>query len=156
MPTLFHFGNSTASRGHGVQCLRPSLEIEISYVFPPPVLVPLVLSKFLAEHVNSPTQTFTSGGSMLDGGSLASHSSHHAGRCSSAVPSCKRYHRGCFGRPGAQGSVKSAFNLWLLSNVCYADRGFSSSVCQAVAGGNSKVCVKGLPAVLKEWAWWCA
>ena len=26
---------------------------QLSYVFPPPALVPLVLSKFLAEHVNS-------------------------------------------------------------------------------------------------------
>ena len=46
---------------------------------------------------------------MLDGGSLASHSSQHAGRCSLMVPSSKRSHHGCFGRPGTQGSVISAF-----------------------------------------------
>ena len=80
------------------------------------------------------TQTFTSGGSMLDGGSLASHSSQHAGRCSSAVSSCKRSHHGCFGRPGAQGSVISAFNPLAALVTCAMQIGFSSSVCQAVAG----------------------
>ena len=53
MPALFHFGNSTASGGLGVECLQPSLEISVSYVFPPPALVPLVLSKVLAEYVIS-------------------------------------------------------------------------------------------------------
>ena len=56
------------------------------------------------------TQTFTSGGSMLDGGSLASHSSQCAGRCSSALSHHKRSHHGCFSSPGAQGSAISAFN----------------------------------------------
>ena len=37
--------------GFGVEYLQPSLGIQVSYVFPPPALVPLVLSKFLAEHV---------------------------------------------------------------------------------------------------------
>ena len=49
---------------------------------------------------HSPTQLF----------SWASHSSQHAGRCSSAVSHRKRSCCGCFGRPGAQGSVISAFN----------------------------------------------
>ena len=66
---------------------------------------------------------FDSGGTMLDGGSLASHSSQHVGRHSSAVSHHKKSHSGCFSRPGAQGSSISAFNLWLLSDVCYAYRG---------------------------------
>ena len=53
---------------------------------------------------------FDSGGTMLDGGSLAPHSSQHVGRHSSAVAYHKRSHHGCLGRPGAQGSAKSAFN----------------------------------------------
>ena len=56
------------------------------------------------------TQTFDSGGAMLDGGSLASHHSQHVGRCSSVVSHHKKSCHGCFGRPGAQGSVISAFN----------------------------------------------
>ena len=47
---------------------------------------------------------------MLDGGSLASHSSQHAGRCSLVVPYSKRSCHGCFGKPGTQGSAISAFN----------------------------------------------
>ena len=60
---------------------------------------------------------------MLDGGSLASHSSQHAGRCSLVVPFSKRSHHGCFGRPGAQGVQYLHLTLWQLSNMCYADRG---------------------------------
>ena len=78
-------------------------------MFPPLALVPLVLSKFLAEHVTGQLR-FTSDGSLLDGGSLASHSSQHAGGCSLAVSHRKRSHHGHFGRPGTQGSVISAFN----------------------------------------------
>ena len=103
-------------------------------MFPPPALVPLVLSKFLPEHVTSQAQTFTSGGSMLDGGSLASHSSQHAGRCSSMVPSSKKSRGGCFSRPGAQGSVISAFNPLAAQQCVLHRQGFSSLVCQAVAG----------------------
>ena len=56
------------------------------------------------------TQTFCSGGTMLDGGSLASHSSQHVGRHSLAVSHPKRSFHGCFRRPGTQGSAISAFN----------------------------------------------
>ena len=56
------------------------------------------------------TQTFDSGGTMLDGGYLASHHCQHVGRCSLAVSHHKRSCHGCFSRPGAQGSVISAFN----------------------------------------------
>ena len=56
------------------------------------------------------TQTFDSGGTMLNGGSLAPHSSQHVGRCSSAVFCHKGCLLGCLGRPGAQGPARSAFN----------------------------------------------
>ena len=72
------------------------------------------------------TQTFDSGGSMLNGGSLASHSSQHVGRCSLVVPSSKRSHRGCFGRPGAQGSVISAFNPLAAQRHVLCRQGFST------------------------------
>ena len=51
MPALFYFGNSTASGGLGVAFSHPWTS-QVSYVFPPLALIPLVLSKFLAEHVN--------------------------------------------------------------------------------------------------------
>ena len=92
---------------------------------------------------------------MLDGGSLASHSSQHVDRCSSVVSHHKRSHCGCFSRPGTQGSVISAFNplaakqcvlcrwgsppqsvkLWLRQLKCLCQRSTSS------AGNNGPVVV---------------
>ena len=111
MPTLFHFGNSTASGGLGAECLQPSLEISGKLCVSSSGSGPSCSVQVSSRTCQWSTQTFTSGGSMLDGGSLASHSYQHAGRCSSVVPSSKRSHHGCFGRPGAQGSAISAFNL---------------------------------------------
>ena len=71
MPALLPLGNLTTSGGLGVKCLQSSL---VRYVFPPPVLVPLVLSKFLTEYVKVQLRLFDSGGTSLDGDSLASHS----------------------------------------------------------------------------------
>ena len=106
---------------------------QVSYVFPPPALVSLVLSKFLTEMSRS-TQMFYSDGTMLDGGSLASYSSQHVGRCSSAVPHLNRSHHGCFSRPCAQRSAICAFNPSAAQQCVLCTQGFSSSVCQAVAG----------------------
>ena len=78
-------------------------------MFPPPVLVPLVLSKFLAECHRS-VQTAYSSGTLEDGGSLASDSSQHVGRYFSLVSHHNRPCHGCFSRLGAQGSVIVAFN----------------------------------------------
>ena len=107
----------------GLNAFSHPWKFQVSYVFPPLALVPLVLSQVSSQTCQRSTQTFTSGGSMLDGGSLASHSSQHAGRCSSGVLCSNRSCHGCFGRPGTQGSVYLHLTLWLLSDVCYADRG---------------------------------
>ena len=71
---------------------------------------------------------------MLDGGSLASHSSQCAGRCALVVPSSQESHHGCFSRPGTQGSAISAFNPLAAQQHVLHRQGFSSSVCQAVVG----------------------
>ena len=55
-------------------------------------------------------QTSCSNGTMLDGGSLAPHSSQHVGSHSLSVHHYKRSHHRCFNRPGAQGSSIAAFN----------------------------------------------
>ena len=146
MPTLFHFGNSTASGGLRVECLQPSLEISGKFCVSSSCSGPSCSVQVSSRTCQQSTQTFTSGGSMLDGGSLASHSSQHAGRCSSVVPSCKRSHCGCFGRPGTQGSAISAFNPLALSNKCYADK---ASLPHSVRqwGGNLNIYIMGLPAV---------
>ena len=51
MPALFHLGNSTMG-ALGLNAFRHPWTFQVSYVFPPPALVPQVLSKILAEHVN--------------------------------------------------------------------------------------------------------
>ena len=123
MPPLFHFGNSTASGGLGVECLQPSLEFSGKLCVSSSSSGPSCSVQVSSRTCQQSTQTFASGGSMLDGSSLASHSSQHAGRCSSVVSHHKRSCCGCFGRPGTQGSAISAFNPLLLSNVCYANKG---------------------------------
>ena len=100
-------------------------------------------------------QTFDSGGGILDGGSLASHSSQHVGRCSSAVFHCKRSSHGCFGRPGTQGSVISAFNPLVAQQCVLHRQRFSSSVYRVVAGANQTSTSKVYQQCWKEWAGWC-
>ena len=94
----------------GLNAFSHTWTFQVCYVFPPPALVPLVLSQVSGRTCQQSTQTFDSGGAMLDGGTLASHSSQHVSRCSSGVSHCKRFHHVCFGRPGAQWSAISAFN----------------------------------------------
>ena len=102
------------------------------------------------------TQTFTSGGSMLDGGSLASHSSQHAGRHSSAVSHCNRSRCGCLGRPSTQGSAVSAFYPLAAQWCVLCQQGFSSSVCQVVAGATRTSTSWVYQQCWREWAGWCA
>ena len=80
------------------------------------------------------TQTFDSGGTMLDGGSLASHSSQHVGRHSWVLSHHKRSCCGCFASPCAQVSAISTFNPKAGQRCVLCQQGFSSSVCQAVVG----------------------
>ena len=46
-----HLGKATTSGSLWVECFQPLYDIQASYVFLPPVLFPLVLSKILAENV---------------------------------------------------------------------------------------------------------
>ena len=86
---------------------------------------------------------------MLDGGSLAPHSSQHVGQHSLVVPHHKRSFCGCLGRPGAQGSAISAFNPLAAQRYVLCRQGFSSLVLSGGGGGNFSINVKGLPAVLE-------
>ena len=150
MPALFHLGNSINSGGLGVECFQPSLDFSGKLCVSSSSSGPSSSVQVSGRTCQQSTQTFDSGGAMLDGGSLASHSSQHVRGCSLAVSHCNRSCHGCFGRPGTQGSVISAFNP-LAAQQCVLHRQGSSS-----SGGNSNVYVKGLPAVLERWASWCA
>ena len=71
-------------------------------MFSPLALVPVVLPKFLVEHVNGHLRHLI----------LVVPCRMEAPRLPtlSAVSHHKRSHCGCFGRPGTQGSAISAFN----------------------------------------------
>ena len=110
MPALFHLGNSITSGGDGVECLQPSLDFSGKLCISSSSSSPSRSVQVSSRSCQQSTRTFDSHGTMLDGGSLASHSSQHVGRCSSAVSHHKKSCHGCFGRPDAQGPAISAFN----------------------------------------------
>ena len=144
-------------RALGLNAFNHPWTFQISYVFPPPVLVPLVMSSFLAECVKGHiTQTFDSDGTMWDGGSLASHSSQHVGRHSLALSHYKRPCCRCFGRPYAHGSAISAFNPLAAQRCVLQRQGFSSSVCRAVLMAMQASTMKVYQQCWKEWAPRCA
>ena len=149
MPALLHIGISTNSVGHGVESVQPSIDVSGRLCVSSSCISPSVPVQVSGRTCQRSTQTFDSGGTMLDGSSLAPHSSHYVGRHSSVVPYHKRFHCGCLGRPSAQGSAISAFNPLAAQQYVLCRQGFSSSVCQAEVGGNSSIYIKGLPAVLE-------
>ena len=50
MSALLHIGKSTTSGNLRVECFNPSLDISGGLCVSPSCLIPLILSKFLAEH----------------------------------------------------------------------------------------------------------
>ena len=107
VPAFLHIGISTTSGGLRVECLQPSLDVSGK--------IPVSASNSSSCSVQvsvgtcqNSVQTVDSCGTVLDGGSLASHSSQCVGRCSLAMPHHKRSHHGCLSRPGTQGSAISA------------------------------------------------
>ena len=53
MLALLYSGKTVTSRRVGVECVQPSMEVSSELCFPPPALIPIEMSKFLAEHVRS-------------------------------------------------------------------------------------------------------
>ena len=96
------------------------------------------------------------GGTMLEGGSLAPHSSQHVGRHSLVVFHHKRSCHGCFDRQGAQGSAISAFNPLAAQQCVLCRQGFSSLVCHAVVGTTQAFSSKVYQQYWKELAGWYA
>ena len=144
MPALLHLGRSTTSGSLGVECLQPSLDISGKLC-----VSSSSISSSSSVHVSGRTcqrSTFDAGGTMLDGGSLASHSSQHVGRHFSVLYHHKRSCHGCFSRPHAQGSAISAFNPYAAQR-CVAQTGIFFLSLSGSGRGNSSVYVKDLPAV---------
>ena len=98
-------------------------------------------------------QSSYSCGTLLDGGSLASHSSQHVGKHSSLVSHCKGPHHGCLSQLGAKGSAIAAFNPLAAKRCLLCRQGFSSSVCHAVMGGLKNICDKNVPVMMERADW---
>ena len=77
------------------------------------------------------THTSYSSATLLDGSSLASHSSQHVGKYPLLVSHCKRPQHGCFSQPHSQGSTIIGFKP-LAAQRCVLHREGFSSVCQVV------------------------
>ena len=120
MPALLHLGIFTTSGGVGVECLQPSMDVSFSWISSSGSV------QVSGKTCQRSTQTIDSGGTILDGGSLAPHSSQHVGRCSSVVPCHKRSCCGCLSRPGTQGSALSAFKPLAAEQCVLCRQGFSS------------------------------
>ena len=121
--------------------------------FIPPALVPLVLSKFLAEHVKGQLRPLIL---VAPCWMEAPHSSQHVGRSSLVVPHHKRSSHGCLSRPGTQGPAISAFNPLAAQQFVLHRQGFSSSACQAVVGAARASTSKVYQQCWKEQEGWCA
>ena len=147
MPALLHLGISITSGGLGVECLQPSLDLSCKLGVSSSCISSSSSVQVSCRTCQQSTQTFDSGGTMLDGGSLASHHSQHVGKHFSVVSHDKRSHHGCFSRPGTQGSAISAF--FGGSEMCVMQTGFLFLSLSACGGGNSSIYIKGLPAVLE-------
>ena len=110
MPALLHLGISTTSGGLGVECLQPSSGVSGKLHVSSSCIISSSSVQVSGRTCQRSTEMFDSGGTMLDRGSLALHSSQHVGRCSLVVFHYKRSLCGCFGKAGTQGPAISAFN----------------------------------------------
>ena len=107
MSALLYLGKSHYLWDLGVECFQPLWDLSGELCVPSCIRYPSsVQVSWITCH--SSIQTSYSGGALLDGGSLASHSSWHVGRHSFLVFCHKNCH-GYFRRQGAQGSAITAF-----------------------------------------------
>ena len=105
----------------------------MSYVFPSLALVPLVLSKFLMEHITGQFRLLTLVGPcwmeapwLLIVLGILEDILHQC-------PIIKPY-LGCFGTPGAQRSAVAAFNPLSAYRYAFHRQGLTSLVCKPVVG----------------------
>ena len=148
---------STLSDNSKLQ-LAPSIrshKFQVSYMFPPSALVPLVLSKFLAEHVKGqPRHLILVASCQMEVPWLPTVLNILADvpqQCPVIKDLC-----GCLGRPGYQRSAISAFNPLAAQQCVLHRQGFSSWVCQAVVGATWVSISNVYQQCWKEWVGWCA
>ena len=97
-----------------------------------------------------------SGGALLAGGFLASHSFKHVGRGSSSESHCKEPCHGCLGESGTQGSVEQGRSVTELNQLAAQryllhQQGFFSFVSQVVTGATQVSMTKVYQQCWREW-----
>ena len=110
MSVLLHLGKSTISGNLRINAFIHPWTYQVSCVFSPPTLVPLILSQAPCRTCHRSIQTSFSSDTLFDGGFLASQHSQHFGRDILSVSHHKRPYHKCFSRLGGEGSVVAAFN----------------------------------------------
>ena len=146
MPVFLHFGNSTNSGGLGGECLQPSLEVSGKLCVSFNCISSSSSVQVSGRTCQRSTQTIDSGGTMLDGGSLASQSSQHVGRCSLALS-----HHKLSIVDVLKGQVPKGLPYLHLtlgcSEMCVAQAGVLFLSLSGSGKGNLRIFIKGLPAV---------
>ena len=122
MPVLLHLGESATSGSLGVEHFQPFLDVSGNF---------LSTVKVSDRTYQMPIQTSNSICTLVDGGSLASHSSQYVGRCLSSESHCKRFCQGCLLGWMLKGLWSLHLFLCLLEDVLTRE-GFSTSFCKAV------------------------
>ena len=117
-----YFTLKTPPGGLGVECLQPSLDLSGKLCVSSCGSSPSNSVQVYGRTCQWSTQTFDSGDTLLDGGSLASHSSQHVSRHSLVVSHHKKSHHGFLVCHLLKGLPYLHLTLWWFSDVCYVDR----------------------------------
>ena len=124
---------------------------QVSYVFPSLALIPLVLSKFLAGHVNGQLRHLILVAPCWMEAPWLPTVLNMLADVPWQCPIIKDLTMDVLVGQTLKGLQYLHLTLWQLSNMCYAD-GFSSSVCQVVVGTTRMSTSKVYQQCWKEWA----
>ena len=155
MPALFHFGNSTASGALGLNAFSHPWNFQVSYVSSSGS-GPSCSGQVSSRTCQQSTQTFTFGGSMLDGSSLLPTVLGMLADVPRQCPIVKDLVVDVSVGQVLTGLRYLHLTLWLLSNVCYANKG---SLPQSIRWWQRQLRMstsRVYQQCWREWAGWCA
>ena len=149
LSTLLHSVVIITLRALGLNAFNHPLKFQLSYVFPPPALILLAVSKFLVEHVTSKFRLtilvvpcWREAPWLLTVFNMFEDVPHQC-------PIIKGSHYRCFCRSGAQGPVIAAFNPL---DMCCTDK-VSLPESFRWQQGKLKHLQQSLPVVLERMGW---
>ena len=122
MPALLHLGNFTTSGGCGVECLQPSLDFSGKLCVSSSCSSSLVLSKFLAEHVNGQLRHLIQVVPCWMEAPWLPTTPNMLADVPQQCPIVKDLIMDVSVSHVLKGLQYLHLNLWQLNNVCYADR----------------------------------